>query len=134
MKQRVFPVLLILALSLLGCAVRQEHAPQIAPAIAWELNTAAQLQDLERDYRTLFTDVGDAQRAGTLTQEQADKLFAIGHRLKPAIENANRAFKTWQALRDEPGRQQVINLVLAANQIFLELATKKAQILTGGGA
>ncbi|MCI0422761.1 MAG: hypothetical protein L0312_26660 [Acidobacteria bacterium] len=125
---------LTLAIVLSGCAVRMSQAPQIPPAVAWELNTAAQLEQLERDYRTFFKDVGAAQRKGTLTQEQADMLFAVGHKMKPAIERANLAFKTWQAAKSEEGKLQVTQLVLAATQIFLELSTKKAEILTGGGA
>ncbi len=112
-----------------ACAVRRN--PNLTPATTWELNTAHQLQLLERDYRTFFIDVGDAHRQGILTDKNVTDLNTIGHQLKPAIERANQGFKLWQTVRDESTKQQVVILLLEAQRIWLELATRRATILNG---
>lgn len=130
-NRRLVSSLLIAIVALtVSCAVRRN--PNLTPATTWELNTAHQLQMLERDYRTFFKDVGDARRQGILTDAHVETLNNIGHRLKPAIERANQGFKTWQTVRDEPTKQQVVALLLEAQRIWLELATRRAQILNEG--
>lgn len=125
-------VVLLTAICLVGCAVRQTHAPQLTPAVVWELNTADQLKQLENNYKTFFRDVGDAQRQGILTKQQVAVLNEIGHRAKPAIEKANLSFKTWQRLgRDDNGKKAVVIALTAAQQILAELAAQRA--VFGGG-
>ena len=128
-RKVIIPCYILLALTT-GCAVR--NAPQISPATRWELNTASLLQQNERDYRQFFTDVGNWQRAGQITPEQVAALNTIGVRLQLTLENANRLFRAWQNAPSEQGQQQVSALILEATQIFVELATRKAQIVTGG--
>lgn len=132
MKQsrKSFAIILCTSLLLLsGCAVFKKQAPQLPPALANELNVADQLQQLNRDYKTFFTDVGIAHRDGQLTDSDVTTLNAAGERLQTAIEHGNRAFKLWQSNRAD---QAQFALVTAAIQegtaLFLDLTTKKGQM------
>lgn len=130
MRLRRLSALPILLILLTACAVRK--APQIDSETQWRLNTASQLQQLESDYRMMFKDVGDAQRQGILTADNVIALNAVGNRLKPAIEDANRLFKAYAASPATDKKAQVISAILVAEQILLELSTKKAQMIPGG--
>lgn len=127
-------LLLLLTLALVlpvtnGCAVFHKQAPQLPPAVANELNLADQLRQLERDYRTFFSDVGDAQRSGQLTAAEVGKLNAMGDKLKPVIERGNKAFQEWQANRADDSKKA---LVMAAIQegtgLFLDLTSQRSKM------
>lgn len=124
-KQKLAAIFLVLALSV-ACAVK--NAPQIDRETQWRLNTASQLNDLQNDYLTFFKDVGDARRQGLLNDGQVASLNEVGHRLKPAIEIANREWQAYIAAPDGSKKAQVINLILEAEKIMLELSTKRTQI------
>lgn len=127
-------IFFVLLVTLVGCAARGIKNPNLSSATLWELNTAHQLSVLERDYRTFFIDVGDAKRAGILSDQQVAALNDIGHRLKPAIEETNKVFKAWQVTRDEPTKRQVIELLLQAQRIWLELSIRRTNMLNEGGS
>lgn len=128
--RRLAPLVIVLALCS-ACAIRK-NMNNLDSETVWRLNTASQLQQLESDYRQLFTDVGAAQKQGILTGQEVGELNLIGGKLKPAIEAANAEFKAYAAQPSADKKGQVIALVLTAEQIFLDLSTKKASMMTGG--
>lgn len=131
MYRKLILVPLVLLMTV-ACAVRSSHAPQLTPQTVWELNTVDQLSQLERDYRQLFKDVGNWRRAGQLTSDQVSQLNIVGNHMKTSLETANRLFKTWQRVRDENSRVQVVTAVAAASDAFVTLMLKKTQVVTGG--
>lgn len=124
--------LLVIALSLPmvnGCAVFHKQAPQLPPAVATELNLADQLRQLERDYRTFFSDVGDAQRSGQLTAAEVAKLNTVGDKLKPVIERGNKAFQEWQANRaDDSKKAMVMAAIQEGTGLFLDLTSQRSKM------
>jgi hypothetical protein len=116
---------LLACVILVGCAV-QKHASTLDSETVWRLNTASQLDQLQRDYKTLFTDVGNAHRSGLLSDADVAKLNTIGDKLKPMIEQADQAFKVYQANPVTDKKQQVIALILAAEQVMIDLTAAKA--------
>lgn len=131
MRRRQIQLVLILCVLLasIGCAIRNSN---ITTEMQWQLNTVSQLTDLQSNYTTFFKDAGDAHRAGTLSDANIRELNAIGDRLRIAIEAANQGWNTYMATRTSDKKTLVINLILTAEQILLELTTKKAQIMTRG--
>src|ERR1700756_6001011 len=114
-KQNVKSFLVVVSLSILvsatRCAVQHSKAPQITPQTTFELNTSNQLQQFQNDYKKFFTDVGNAQRVGTLSMAQVGQLNIIGDKIKLSLESANRTFRAYMVTHDEPTRLQVVNLV-----------------------
>jgi len=126
-KRKMQSVALALVLCLTtACAVR--NAPQIEQQTQFELNTASQLNDLQRDYQTFFKDLGDAQRQGIVNTGQIAVLNEIGGRLKQSIEIANGEFKAFMSAPNSDKKSQVIAAALKAEQILLELTTKRSQM------
>ena len=119
-------VCLLLTLLLSACAIK--NAPQVDKETQWRLNTASQLADLQANYITFFTDLGNAQRANLVTTRDVDRLNEIGARLKPAIEVANREWQAYIAAPSDDKRTQVINLLLTAEQVMLELTTRRTNL------
>lgn len=113
---------------LTGCAIRNSN---ISTETQWQLNTVSQLTDLQANYITFFKDVGDAHRAGTLTDSDVKTLNAIGDRLKTSIEIANQSWKAYAAAPSGDKKTQIVNLILVAEQVLLELTTKKVQLTKG---
>jgi hypothetical protein len=132
-KTKIVSLIFIIALSIsiTKCAVQRSQAPQITPQTSFDLDTGSQLQQFQRDYTTFFTDVGNAQKAGTLSQLQVDQLNQIGYRIKLSLESANKTFKTYMSTHDEPTRLQVVSLVNQLTQLFIDL--NNARISMAGG-
>lgn len=126
-RKLLAPLLLLVALSL-GCAVTKQTCPNCTPETVWRLNTASELQQDERAYRTLFTDIGAAHRAGTLTDAQVADLNKGGDKLKLALETANQGFKAYLA-GGATTRDQVIQLILAAENILFALTAQKSSVM-----
>lgn len=127
-KRIQFALILGVLLATAGCAIRN---PNISTETQWQLNTVSQLTDLQSNYTTFFKDVGDAHRAGTLNDSDVRTLNDIGLRLKTAIEVANQGWKSYASAPSGDRKTMVINLILTAEQILLELTTKKAQLAKG---
>lgn len=124
------PLIFTMFLWMNGCALMRKQNPQLPPNVALELNLADQLRQLERDYRTFFKDVGDAERSGQLTAEQVGKLNAIGHKLQPTIEHGNSAFKQWQANRaDDSLKAAVMAAIQEGTALMLELTSQQRTML-----
>jgi hypothetical protein len=128
-KAKILPLICLLLLA--GCAVK--NAPQINTETQWRLNTVSQLTDLQNNYTTFFKDAGDAQRAGIITGPQLLTLNSAGHKLKESIEYANTIWKQYVAAPDGDHKTQVINAILAAEQILLGLTSEKAAMAAGSG-
>jgi hypothetical protein len=121
-RTKLVPILLLTVL--LGCAVRK--APQLSAETQWRLNTAAQLSQANKDYTQFFTDVGNAQRSGFLSADQVSQLNLIGHNLKTSLEIANQE---WSAYISGTGtKAAVINAILKAEEIFLQLTSQRAKM------
>lgn len=103
--------------------------PHVTTVTTWEINVADQLTHLQRDYIQLFTDVGAARRAETISDSQLASINLAGNRMRVAIDAATAEFKMWQTVRDEPTRQQVITLVLVAVNTFSSLLATKSQLV-----
>lgn len=130
MRKRSTIAALVLTICLASaCAVK--NAPQINTETQWRLNTVSQLTDLQTNYTTFFKDVGDAARAGTLNAGQVAELNAIGYKFKRAIETANTEWLAYVNTPSGDHKTQVINAILAAEQILLQLTTTKAQMKGG---
>ena len=135
MVRKNLQVSLLLVLVLLSSSCAVMHAPQINTETQWRLNTVAELNALQNNYLTFFTDVGVAHRAGTLSDNDVNTLNSIGRNFKVAIENANTVWLSYVAAPSGDKKTQVINLLLTAEQIFLNLTTQKTQMImkrTGG--
>jgi hypothetical protein len=128
-SKSILSAIMICAIVLNGCAVERALAPQIAPQTATELNFAAQLDQAQRDYRTFFKDVGDAQRAGTLTTVQVNILNNVGHQLQTAINSANGLFKTYLQNKDAGLASQIAAFLLTATNLFAQLLTQRTTFL-----
>jgi len=111
-----------------SCAVR--HAPQINKETQWKLNTVAQLNTLQKEYTTFFKDVGDAQKANTLSEADVTNLNQFGHPLRTAIQDANKAWVAYVAAPSDDKKQQIVNLILVAEELLLNLTTKRAELIT----
>lgn len=129
--RRVVMVVLCLALLSNACAVQKLQAPQIDPKTATALNLGENLKQLNADYKTFFTDVGKAQRAGTLSGEQVAKLNAIGHPMKITLDSANRVFQTYSATYDQSLVSQIQGYLFDAAQIYTLLIMNRTQMLGG---
>lgn len=130
MNRKRIQVALILGVLLasLGCAIRN---PNISTETQWQLNTVSQLTDLQNNYTTFFKDVREAHKAGTLSDSDVQSLNGIGVRLQKAIEIANQEWKAYIAAPSGNTKAQVINTLLVAEQVLIELTTKKAQLIKG---
>lgn len=128
----ILAVAVIIILSI-GCAVRSKNAPQIDPTTARDLNIAHQLEQNEKDYRAFFTGVGEARRMGILTDSQVEALNVFGRRWKTATENANREWKLYQETKSMEKYDRVQVFISEALRIYLDLISRKAAMLGGGG-
>jgi hypothetical protein len=120
-----------LAVNLSGCAVQSSKAPQIDSKTATALNVGTNLAQLNKDYTTFFTDVGTAQRAGTLSASQVATLNGIGHQMKTALDAANKVFQTYSATYDQGAAAQIQGYLLDAAQFYAQLITNRTQMLSG---
>lgn len=127
----VWAVLSLIGISMIsGCALLRKHNPELPANVALELNLADQLRQLERDYKTFFTDVGDAERSGQLTTAQVQKLNEVGHKLQPVIEHGNAAFKSWQANRaDDSLKAAVTAAIQEGTALMLQLTSQQRVML-----
>lgn len=130
MRKRRLAILICATLVLAGCAIRNSN---ISTETQWQLNTVSQLTDLQANYTTFFKDAGDAHRAGTLSDSDIKTLNEIGVRLKTSIEMANQGWNSYMATKSSDKKTLVVNLLLSAEQILLELTTRKAQIVASKG-
>lgn len=122
-------VIVLVAVVLMGCAVQSKKAPQIDPKTAYALNLEAQVTQANKDYQMLFTDIGNAQRTGTLTAAQVASLNNIGHHLQGLLGEADRLTKVY-ALNYDAGIASQIGGLLA--QIASDLASITSQTPTQG--
>lgn len=126
--------LLALTLVLQGCAVVRSQAPQLDAKTALALNIGENLNQLNKDYTTFFTDVGAAQRRGQLSEGQVQTLNTMGHDMKKALDTANQVFVTYSANYDQSLTSQIQSYLLTAAQIYASLITQRTQMLTKGAS
>lgn len=107
--------------------------PNLTPQQTWEANTGTLLKTLQDQYISFFTDVGTAQRAGTLTAAQVSELNSKGVILKTTLEKANTLFKQFEVTKDEQLKVQVIGLITTSEQIVFDLTTRKAAMTAPPG-
>lgn len=124
MRKQKYSALLILLVFLTGCAVK--NAPQILPETQWRLNTVSQLTDLQNNYQSFYKDLGDAQRAGRVSAAQVQTANAAGHKLKEAIEYANTVWKGYVQAPTGDKKTAVIDAILAAESILLEVTSENS--------
>jgi hypothetical protein len=136
MSLRKIPAVLALPLllALTACAVQHSKAPQIDAATTARLNLASQVDQANRDYKTFFSDVGDAQRAGRLSAPNVATLNQGGTQLKAFIEKANALEKIYAKNYDAGIATQISALLLEAAQLYAGMYTQRAQMLVQGGA
>ena len=132
-KRMVVAVLLPLVLLISACAVQKSQAPQIDPKTATALNIGENLKQLNKDYMTFFTDVGDAQRRGQLSASQVATLNSVGHKMKIGLDEANKVFVTYSSTYDQSLVSQIEGYLFDAAQIYASLVTTRTQMLTAGG-
>jgi hypothetical protein len=126
-------IVLILALLTVGCAVSKKTCVNCTPETLWRLNIASEIKYQNDSYRQFFKDVGAAQRAGQLSADQVKSLNTVGYKWKTAIEDSNRTFKAYDVNPDASTKSKVINVVLVAEQILLELTTARTQMMVHPG-
>ncbi len=131
-KFKLSIILITCVILLQACAIKKEQCIGCDTETVWRLNIGAELKSSQDQYKQFFKDVGEAQRAGTLTDAQTAPLFSIGHDWRTAQESANAAYKAYIASPSDDQKQKVINLITAAEQIFLKLSTMKTNLMAGG--
>lgn len=121
--------IMLLALTLSGCAVQHSQAPQITAQTTLQLNLASQVQQANKDYATFFTDVGNAQRAGQMTAADVILLNVAGDKLKGLLEKANALERTYAQNSDATLPAQISALVVEAAQIYASMYGQRATML-----
>lgn len=116
-----------------SCAVQKTKAPQIDPKTANALNIGVNLQQLNKDYKTFFTDLGVAQNAGTFSASQVATLNVIGNQMRVVLDNANKVYQTYSTSYDQSLVSQIQGYLLDAAQIYASLITHRTQMLAQGG-
>jgi hypothetical protein len=122
---------LFFALCLAGCAVQRTQAPQINAQTAFALNLESQVTQANADYKTLFTDIGNAHRAGTLTDADVASLNVIGSHLQTLIQEANGLTKTYSANYDAGVASQIGGLLAQIAADIAQITAQNAQAKTG---
>ena len=122
---------LFLALCLTGCAVQRTQAPQINAQTAFALNLENQVTQANTDYKTIFTDIGKAHRAGTLTDSDVASLNVVGAHLQGIIQEANRLTKTYSANYDAGVASQIGGLLAQIAADIAQITAQSAQAKTG---
>jgi hypothetical protein len=130
-KIKIF-LLLTSIILISACAVKKEQCVGCDTETLWRLNIGQELKSQQNEYTQFFKDVGDAKRAGTLTDQQVTNLNVIGHDWKTALETSNAAYKAYVAAPNADQKQKVINLITAGEQIFIKLTQMKTSLMTGG--
>jgi hypothetical protein len=122
---------LILLFLLTGCAVQHSQAPQIDAKTTYAINLESQVTQVNKDYASFFTDVGNAQRAGQLSASDVARMNVIGSHLKGIIEEADRLTKTYGQNYDASVAAQIGSLLAQAALDLSNLSVLRAAA-TGG--
>src|SRR5260221_7041663 len=123
--KKLFAVL-PLVLWLAGCAVQRTKAPQIDAKTAYALNLESQVTQGNKDYTTLFTDIGNAHRAGQLTDADVVSLNVIGNHLRSVLTEADRLTKVYATNYDQAVASQIGGLLSQIAPGIAQITTQKA--------
>jgi len=118
--------LLCSALLWLGCAVQHSKAPQIDAKTTYALNLESQVSTANKDYTTLFTDIGNAHRAGQLTDGDVASLNAIGNHLRGLLTEADRLTKVYATNYDANVAAQIGALLAQISVDITQITSQKA--------
>lgn len=125
-------LLLTSVIILSACAVKKAQCVGCDPETLWRLNIGQELKSQQAEYTQFFKDLGDAQRAGTITAQQVTNINVIGHDWKTTLESSNAAYKAYVAAPNTDDKQKIINLITASEQIFIKLTQMRTTLMTGG--
>lgn len=132
--KRNFLAVLLVALSLSGCAVQKKSAPQISAPVADALNLGTLVSNAQHDYITFFETVGTLEKQGALTAAQVAALNSIGDKAQIALNSAGSLCQTYAQTNSEPIAEQIEAYLATAAADYATMYQQKAAMLTQNSA